>query len=105
GCGPKGGAAGGGDNANAATMDLGNPNAKVTVEEWASVTCPHCAAFNEEVFPGFKAKYVDTGKVHYISHEFLPPPTQVAAAGFLVARCAGKDKYFNVTDAIFHSQA
>ncbi len=104
GCSGKGGA-GGGDTKTAATMDLGDPNAKVTVEEWASVTCPHCAAFNEEVFPAFKAKYVDTGKVHYVFHEFLTPPAQVAAAGFLVARCAGKDKYFNVTDAIFHSQA
>ncbi len=49
----KGGA--GGDAKTAAAMDLGNANAKVTVEEWASVTCPHCAAFNEEVFPLFKA--------------------------------------------------
>ncbi|HTK33955.1 MAG TPA: DsbA family protein [Caulobacteraceae bacterium] len=99
-CGPKGGAASGGTE-----MELGNPNAKVTVTEWASVTCPHCAAFNEEVFPAFKAKYVDTGKVHYVFREFLTPPASVAAAGFLVARCAGKDKYFSVIDAIFHSQA
>ena len=104
GCGPKG-AAGGGDAKTASEMDLGNPNAKVTITEWASVTCPHCAAFNEQVFPAFKAKYIDTGKVHYVFREFLTPPAQVAAAGFLVARCAGKDKYFNVTDAIFHSQA
>jgi protein-disulfide isomerase len=105
GCSPKGGAAGGGDAKTAETMDLGNPAAKVTVDEWASVTCPHCAAFNEQVFPAFKAKYLDTGKVHYRFHEFLTPPANVAAAGFLVARCAGKDKYFAVTDAIFHSQA
>jgi protein-disulfide isomerase len=100
GCGPKaggGGAAGG-------TLTLGDPNAQVKVDEWAAVTCPNCAEFNEKVFPAFKAKYVDTGKVFYTFHEFLTPPAQVAAAGFLVARCAGKDKYFNVTDAIFHSQ-
>jgi protein-disulfide isomerase len=103
GCGAKGSS--GGDAKTAPEMDLGNPKAKVTVTEYASVTCPHCAAFNEEVFPAFKAKYIDTGKVHYIFREFLTPPANVAAAGFLVARCAGKDKYFNVTDAIFHSQA
>ena len=101
-CGPKGA---GGADAKSGDMDLGDPNAKVTITEWASVTCPHCAAFNESVFPAFKAKYIDTGKIHYVFREFLTPPASVAAAGFLVARCAGKDKYFNVTDAIFHSQA
>ena len=96
------GAAGakGGDGENS----MGNANAKVTMIEYASVTCPHCARFNEEVFPAFKAKYIDTGKVRYIFREFLTPPQQVAAAGFLIARCAGKDKYFSVVDAIFHSQ-
>jgi len=85
-------------------MSLGDPKAKVTVIEYASVTCPHCARFNEEVFPAFKAKYIDTGKVRYVFREFLTPPQQVAAAGFLLARCAGKDKYFNVIDAIMRSQ-
>jgi protein-disulfide isomerase len=102
-CGPKGGAAAGGGPTG--EVSLGNANAKVTVTEWASVTCPHCAEFNETVFPQFKAKYVDTGKVRYVFREFLTPPVTVAAAGFLVARCAPADKYFNVTDAIFHSQA
>ncbi|MDP3384653.1 MAG: thioredoxin domain-containing protein, partial [Phenylobacterium sp.] len=64
----------------------------------------HCATFNNEVFPELKAKYIDTGKVHYTFKEFLTPPAEVAAAGFLLARCAGEDKYFNVVDAIFHSQ-
>lgn len=100
-CGPKGGAGG----VDAATdMTLGDPNAKVTIIEYASITCPHCATFNEEVFPALKAKYVDTGQVRYVFREFLTPPANVAAAGFLVARCAGKDKYFNVIDALFHSQ-
>jgi protein-disulfide isomerase len=98
-CSPKGGG-----SAAAGVMTLGDPNAKVKVDEYASATCPHCARFNEEVFPAFKAKYVDTGKVYYRFHEFLTPPTNVAAASFLVARCAGKDKYFSVLDAIFHSQ-
>jgi protein-disulfide isomerase len=54
--------------------------------------------------PAFKAKYIDTGKVHYTLKEFLTPPNELAAAGFLTARCAGKDKYFSVLDAIFSSQ-
>ena len=87
-----------------ADMTLGDPNAKVKIVEYASLTCSHCGKFNNEVFPEFKKKYIDTGKVHYTFKEFLTPPNEVAAAGFLTARCAGKDKYFNVTDAIFHAQ-
>ena len=87
-----------------ADMTLGDPNAKVKMVEYASHTCSHCGTFNNDVFPAFKAKYIDTGKVHYTFKEFLTPPNEVAAAGFLTARCAGKDKYFNVTDAIFHAQ-
>jgi protein-disulfide isomerase len=97
-------ASGGGDAMTAPEMSLGNPNAKVTVIEYASDTCPHCARFGETVFPAFKAKYVDTGKVRYVFREFLTEPIQVAAAGFLVARCAGKDKYFQVVDAEFRAQ-
>ena len=85
-------------------MSLGNPNAKVTVIEYASASCPHCARFNNDVFPAFKAKYIDTGKIHYVFREFLTPPVEVAAAGFLTARCAGKDKYFSVLDAIYRGQ-
>ena len=96
---------GGGETAiSGDEMTLGDAKAKVTVIEYASVTCPHCARFNEEVFPAFKKKYVDTGQVRYVFREFLTPPEQVAAAGFLIARCAGKEKYFSVIDAVFHSQ-
>ena len=86
-------------------MSLGNPSAKVTVIEYASASCPHCARFNNDVFPQFKTKYIDSGKIHYIFREFLTPPIQFAAAGFLTARCAGKDKYFSVLDTIYHDQA
>ena len=85
-------------------MTLGNPAAKVTVIEYASASCPHCAHFNNDVFPAFKAKYIDTGRVHYVFREFLTPPAEVAAASFLIARCAGKDKYFSVLDTIFRGQ-
>jgi protein-disulfide isomerase len=86
-------------------MTLGNATAPVTVIEYASVACPHCARFNNEIFPAFKAKYIDTGKVFYVSREALTADPAIAAAGFLTARCAGKDKYFQVVDAIYHSQA
>ena len=88
-------------------MDLGNAQAKVTVVEYASVGCPVCAKWQQEVYPAFKAKYIDTGKVHYVFREMLVgpgPEIAVAASGFLVARCAGKDKYFAVNDAIFKNQ-
>ena len=96
---------GGKDSAMTADeMSLGNKDAKVTVIEYASVSCSHCARFNAEVFPAFKAKYIDTGQVKYVFREFLTPPEQLAAAGVLTARCAGKDKYFSVLDGVFRSQ-
>ncbi|MET3663755.1 DsbA family protein [Caulobacter sp. 1776] len=98
-CGPKGA------KVTAEDMTMGNPNAKVTVIEYASVACPHCAKWNEEVFPAFKAKYIDTGKVNYVSREALTGEPRLANAGAMLARCAGKDKYFQVTDAIYHAQA
>ena len=73
-------------------MSLGNPKAKVQVIEYASLSCPHCAHFNETIFAPFKTKWVDTGKVRYTLKEMLTPPQQVAAAGFLMARCAGPAK-------------
>jgi protein-disulfide isomerase len=97
----KSGAAG---SADADAMSMGNPNAKVTVAEYASASCPHCARFNIDVMPEFKKKYIDTGKVRYVFHEFLTQPVQFAAAGFLTARCAGPGKYFDVLDAIYRDQ-
>ncbi len=85
-------------------MSLGNPAAKVKLVEYASVTCPHCAHFNATIWPAFKAKYVDTGRVHYVLKELPTPPLPLAAAGFLMARCAGPSKYFKVVDEVFRSQ-
>ena len=90
--------------AQADDMSLGNPQAKVRVIEYASASCPHCARWDTEVFPAFKAKYVDTGKVRYTLKEYLTDPEAIAAAGFLMARCAGKDRYFQVLDAVFKGQ-
>jgi len=78
-------------------MSLGQASAKVTLIEYASPTCPHCAAWNEEVFPEFKRKYVDTGQVRYVLRE-APIHGAPDVAVFMLGRCAGKDKYFNVVD-------
>ncbi|PHY19188.1 DsbA family protein [Caulobacter sp. BP25] len=94
-------------NAMADDMSLGNKDAKITVVEYASVGCPVCAAWQKEVYPAFKAKYIDTGKVRYVFREMLVgggSEVTVASAGFLLARCAGQDKYFPVVDAVFASQ-
>jgi protein-disulfide isomerase len=86
-------------------MALGPNDAAVTITEYASMTCPHCAAFNEQVFPKIKKEYIDTGKVKYIFREF--PLDIKAAAGSMLSRCIAKDdapKYFAVTDMLFRQQ-
>lgn len=84
---------------------LGSAAAKVTVVEYASLSCPHCAHFHTQVFPAFKAKYIDTGKVKLVYREFLTSPVDIAAAGALIARCAPKERYFAVLDAFYKGQA
>jgi len=80
---------------------LGNAEAPVTLIEYASMTCSHCANFAVKVFPSLKSKYIDAGKVRYILREF--PLDPLAAAGFMLARCSG-DKYYEVIDALFQTQ-
>ena len=99
GCAGQSGSAAEGD------MGMGAPEgAKVTVVEYASVTCGHCATWQAQVWPEFKTKYVDTNKVRYVFREFPTEPVSVAVAGFLIARCAGEDKYFDVIHEIMASQ-
>jgi protein-disulfide isomerase len=83
---------------------MGNAKAAVTVVEYASASCSHCARWDAEVFPDFKKKYIDTGKVHYVYREFLTSPEPYAAGAFLLARCAGPDKYFGVVEAAYRGQ-
>ena len=86
-------------------MALGPKDAPVTIIEYASMTCPHCAAFTNEVFPKLKSEYIDTGKVRFIFREF--PLDQVALAASALARCVAKDdaqKYFTVIDILFKQQ-
>ena len=78
----------------------------MTVIEYASMTCPHCADFSETTFPELKKRYIDTGKVRFIFREF--PFDKVAAAAFMLARCAakdgGSDKYMAVVETLFAKQ-
>ncbi|ABE63964.1 Twin-arginine translocation pathway signal [Nitrobacter hamburgensis X14] len=86
-------------------MALGPKDAAVTITEYASMTCPHCARFAEDVFPKIKAAYIDTNKIRYVFREF--PLDLKAAAGSMLARCIAKDdagKYFAIINALFKSQ-
>jgi protein-disulfide isomerase len=86
-------------------MVLGPANARVTIIEYASMTCSHCAHFAKTTYPELKKRYIDTGKVRYMLREF--PLDQLAAAGFMLARCAAKDdaqKYYVMIDTLFAQQ-
>ncbi len=81
---------------------LGNANAPITVIEYASFTCPHCAHFSTEILPEVKKKWIDTGKVKLVYRDF--PLDQVAAKAAQIAECAAGDRYFGVIDLIFANQ-
>ena len=86
-------------------MALGSAKAPVSITEYASMSCPHCAAFEQNVFPMLKSKYIDTGKVRFVFREF--PLDIKAAAASMLARCiAGDDagKYFGAIDLLFKQQ-
>jgi protein-disulfide isomerase len=86
-------------------MALGSADARVTIVEYAAPTCPHCAAFNRDVFPKIKAEYIDTGKVRYVFREF-PLNIKDIACSMLTRTIAGGDsaKYFAVADIMFNQQ-
>jgi protein-disulfide isomerase len=86
-------------------MTLGPANAPVTIIEYASMTCSHCAHFATTTMPELKKRYIDSGKVRYMLREF--PLDPLAAAGFMLARCAAKDdpnKYYALIDTLFQQQ-
>lgn len=100
-------ACGGGGTSAPAQGDMvkgAGEDAVVTVVEYASVTCGVCAAWNEQVKPQFDERYVDNNRVRFIFRELPTPPQDIAVAGFLLARCAGEDRYFEVVDQIMRSQ-
>jgi len=84
-------------------MTMGNPDAAVTVIEYASLTCPHCANFHTGTWPDLKANYVETGKINFIFREVYFDRAGLWAAA--VARCGGPDRYFGIIDILFKKQA
>jgi protein-disulfide isomerase len=83
-------------------MSMGPDTAKVTIVEYASASCPHCADFNNNVLSKLKPEYIDTGKMKFIFREF--PHNDQAMAAFMVARCSPKEKYFPLIDIYFKTQ-
>ena len=83
-------------------MTMGPDTAKVTVIEYASATCPHCAAFYNDTFGALKKEYIDTGKIRFVFREF--PHQDAALAAFMLARCAPKEKYVPLIDVFFTTQ-
>src|SRR6202789_1382008 len=81
---------------------LGSEKAPVTIIEYASMTCPHCAHFSTTTFPDLQKRYIDTGKVRYTLRTF--PLDALAAAGFMLAICGGKDKYMPIVETLFAKQ-
>ena len=85
-------------------LELGSPLAPVTVIEYLSTTCSHCSAFDRDTWPEVLRSYVATGAVRYIIREMPTAPVAVSAAGFLLARCAGRDRYWEVVQALLQRQ-
>jgi protein-disulfide isomerase len=81
---------------------LGDPNAPVTIIEYASLTCPHCAHFQKDVLPKLKERYIATGKVRLVYRDF--PLDQRALAAAILAHCAGPERYFGFVDVLFQTQ-
>jgi len=84
---------------------IGSAKAPVTITEYSSMSCPHCAAFGQNVFPMLRSKYIDTGKVRFVFREF--PLDIKAAAASILARCAGKgdsEKYLGAVETLFKLQ-
>jgi protein-disulfide isomerase len=83
---------------------LGKDDAPVTIVEYASFTCGHCANFHVTTFPKLKEKYIDTGKVKLIFRPFPTGPAELSIAAAMLAHCAGKDRYFAMTSALMETQ-
>jgi protein-disulfide isomerase len=84
-------------------MFLGEADAPVTIVEYMSLTCPHCASFHNETFDALKTKYIDGGQVRFIVRDFPFDPR--AAAGAMLARCAPEGQYFPMVDMLFEQQS
>ena len=84
-------------------MVIGKPDAPITIIEYGSLTCSHCAAFEAQVIPQLKKEWLDTGKARLIYRDFVRDPMDQAAA--MISHCAGDDRYFAFIETFYHSQA
>ena len=91
------------DTSTIPDMMIGNPDAKVTVIEYASYTCPHCASFHAGTFKDLKKNYIDTDKINFVFREVYFDRYGLWAS--MIARCAGPEKFFGLTDLMFQSQS
>tara|TARA_R110001606_G_scaffold77221_1_gene178430 strand:+ start:266 stop:823 length:558 start_codon:yes stop_codon:yes gene_type:complete len=85
-----------------AERSIGAADAPVTIVEYASMTCPHCAAFHKETYGAIKERYIDTGKVRMVFNNFVLNAVDLRAA--MMARCAPADRFFGLTDVLFKTQ-
>ncbi|HVM99980.1 MAG TPA: thioredoxin domain-containing protein [Caulobacteraceae bacterium] len=98
------GAAAAVDASEPGDVAIGSAKAPVTIVEYASVGCSHCAEWDRSVFPSVKAKLLDTGQARLVVREMITGDATIATGGFMVARCAGPAKYFDVVEAIYKRQ-
>lgn len=111
-CGSANNEAGSDDPAPAASTDaialqdviFGDPNAPVTLIEYASWTCPACLDFHNRIMPTVKTDYIDTGKVRLVFREFPTAPADITVAGFALARCTAEEDYYDILDELFMRQ-
>lgn len=89
----------------AADRTLGRADAPVTVIEYASFSCHHCADWHQLVFPAFKARFIDTGQVRFVFRNLPTDPEQMSLPGAALARCAAPDKFFDVAGALMRGQS
>jgi protein-disulfide isomerase len=84
---------------------MGRATAPVTLIEYGSLTCGHCAEFNNSVLPAIKRNYIDTGRVRYVFRPFPTPPNDLSVAMHALTLCAGPTRYYQLSDAFFTRQA
>lgn len=83
---------------------LGSADAPLTVIEYASVACPHCRDFHEEIFPMIEEEFIEDGQVRFVFREMLTGSAPIAMAGFMMTRCVPDDEYFGMIDLLFQQQ-
>lgn len=83
---------------------MGKPDAKVTILEYASTTCPHCATLHNQVLPRIKAEWVDTGKAKLIYRDFPTGPAALSIGASMIAHCAGPERYYGVLGLVMQQQ-